>query len=304
MISRVARIEISLRARSRWLPFLLAIGAASLLLAAETLLVGTVFSFESPSTGHLMLALDSDDPWLQFRLGQVSKDTDPAESVRRLRRATELSPHSRFYWENLAAACESTGDTQCADQATERLLKLCPMVPYYHQLAGQSYLRRNRLDDALGQFRRLIELGPVYASEAWGSLQSVLDPDLIFQKLLAGGKDSQVQAESKGAASSAPTSGMDSKVQVEYVDFLSNQVNNDAAYRIWRLVAANRRLFPLSSAQPYLERLIDLGRIEEAARVWQDLEHLGIVTKPAGDQEDNLVFNGDFEQLPLNAGFD
>jgi hypothetical protein len=31
---------------------------------------------------------------------------------------------------------------------------------------------------------------------------------------------------------------------------------------------------------------------------------LRVVSKPASDEEGNLVFNGDFEQTPLNAGFD
>jgi len=91
---------------------------------------------------------------------------------------------------------------------------------------------------------------------------------------------------------------------VGYVDFLSAQGENDAAYRIWSFVAANPGPFPLSSVQPYLERLISLGKIEEAAHVWQDLEHRGIVKRSDVEEKDNLVFNGGFEQLPLNAGFD
>jgi hypothetical protein len=85
---------------------------------------------------------------------------------------------------------------------------------------------------------------------------------------------------------------------------LSDQGDNDTAYRIWRLVVAESRPFPFSSAAPYLERLIALGRIEEAVHVWQDLERLGIVKRYEADEKDNLIFNGDFEQSPLNAGFD
>jgi hypothetical protein len=38
--------------------------------------------------------------------------------------------------------------------------------------------------------------------------------------------------------------------------------------------------------------------------VWQDLGRLGIVKKPASEDRDNLIFNADFAQAPLNAGFD
>ncbi|PYU65285.1 MAG: hypothetical protein DMG49_24640, partial [Acidobacteria bacterium] len=114
----VARREISLRERSRWLPFLMGVGAVSLILAAELSLVGFASSFENPSTGRLILVLDANDPQLQHRLGQVYNEIDPAESVRYLRRATELSRYSRLYWSDLASTCQSIGDTQCADQAT------------------------------------------------------------------------------------------------------------------------------------------------------------------------------------------
>ena len=280
----VAQVEIPLRERSRPLLFLLAVGGASLFLAAETTLVGTVLSFQTPSTGRMILTLDPDDPQLQYGLWQAYKDTDPAEGVKHLRRATELSPYSRFYWDELASACESKGDTQCADRATERLLKLCPLAPYYRQLAAQSYLRKNRLDESVAQFRRLLELDSTYATVAWGALQPVLKPDVVFEKLLADSADSAIK--------------------VGYVDFLSAQGDNDAAWRIWRLAAGGPRPFPFSSAQPYLERLIELGRIEEATHVWQDLERLGIVKISGADERDRLIFNGDFEQLPLNAGFD
>jgi tetratricopeptide (TPR) repeat protein len=278
----VARAEISLRDRSRSLSFLVAVGSLSVFLAAETLLVGAASSISTPSEGRLILALDSNDPQLHDRLAQVYKD--PAEIVRHLRRATELSPYSRLYWSDLAGACDSIGDTQCADRARERLLTLCPMVPLYHWQAAEAYLSAKRLDEAVAQFRRSLELDPKYALNTWASLRTVQGPDLIFQELLAD--------------------WVDPEIKIRYVDFLSDQGDNDAAYRVWRLVVANPRQFSFSSAKPYLERLIGFGRMEEAASVWQDLERLGIVRRPDADEKSNLIFNGDFEQLPLNAGFD
>src|SRR5438876_6079146 len=279
----VARVEVSLQERSRSLPFLVVVGAVSLVLAAEISLVGIASSFERPSMGRLISVLDSDDPQIQHRLGQVYAETDTNKSVQYLRRAAELSRYSRLYWSDLASACQSIDDTQCADWAAEHLLRLCPMVPYYHQLAAESYLGKNRLDESLAQFRRLLELDPIYATDTWAALLTVFEPDVIFQKV---------------------ATSMDSMGQVGYVDFLSAQGDNDAAYRIWSFVAANPGPFPLSSVQPYLERLINLGRIEEAAHVWQDLERRGIVKRSDVEEKDNLVFNGGFERLPLNAGFD
>jgi len=281
----VARVEVSLQERSRSLPFLVVVSAVSLLLGAEISLVGIASSFERPSTGRVVSLLDADDAQIQHRLGQVYAETDTNKSVQYLRRAAELSRYSRLYWSDLASACQSIDDTQCADWAAEHLLRLCPMVPYYHQLAAESYLRRNRLDESLAQFRHLLELDPIYATGTWADLLTVLEPDVIFQKVLANNNK------------------IDSTVGVGYVDFLSAQGDNDAAYGIWNLVA-NGRPFPFSSVQSYLERLISTGRIEEATHVWQDLERRGTVKSPDAEEKNNLVFNGGFEQSPLNAGFD
>jgi len=281
---RLTRSEFSLRAYPRAILFVLVASGASLFLALEASWLGITSSFETPRVGRWLLALDTDDPRLQHRLGEAYKHADATECLRHLRRATQLSPASRLYWEDLESACESRNDTPCADQAAERLVQLCPMVPAYRWLMGDSLLRRNQLDLALAHFRRLLQLDPTYATATWGSLLPVLKPETIFQKILADNPNAQLK--------------------VDYIDFLSDQGDADTAYRIWRLVAADPRPFPFSTAAPYLERLLDLGRIEAAERVWQDLESLGIVKRLETKEEGNLVFNGDFEQAPLNAGFD
>src|SRR5208283_2500509 len=117
---------------------------------------------------------------LQNRLGQAYKDIDPSASLRHLRRATQLSPESRLYWSDLESSCESMGDTQCADQAGERLLHLSPMVPLYHWDAVQRALRTQRLDEATAQSRRLLELDTSYATPTWVALQTVMQPEAIF----------------------------------------------------------------------------------------------------------------------------
>jgi tetratricopeptide (TPR) repeat protein len=280
----VRQIEISLRGGSRSLPFLFTASFVSLFLGAETLLVRSDSWFETPAEARLISVLDENNARAQYRFGQIYQGSDPAESVRHLRRATGLSPYSRLYWSELASACESIGDTTCADQATERLLKLCPMVPLYRWQAAQNDLQNDRLDMSLLQFRRLLQLDPGYASGAWASLQNVVPAEVVFRRVLAD--------------------RVDSEIKVGYVDFLSTQEDYDSAYRIWRLVVTNARPFPFSSAQAYLDRLISRDRMEEAVHVWHDLQRLGIVEKPAVDDSEGLVFNGDFEQTPLDAAFD
>ena len=278
----VARTGVSPRADARKWLFLFAVAAASLWLAAEISLAGIVASFEAPGWGRPLLALDAQDPRLEDQLGLAYKEVDPRESLRHLWRAAQLSPASRLYWSDLESACESAGDSECADQAREHLLQLCPMVPAYHWLVADTCLRKNQPGRALEQFRRLLELDPTYAASVWSTLQTEQDPESVFQKVLADNPDAALKAG--------------------YIDFLSDQGDNEAAYRIWRRLAADSVSFRFSSVAPYLDRLISLNRIEEAVNVWQDLERAGVV-KGAGGKAD-LVFNGDFERGPLKAGFD
>jgi len=279
-----ARSAVSLRTRSRALSFLVVIACASLFLAAEASLLGVISSFRTPSVGRWLLDLYANDPRFQHQLGQAYIDLDPTQSLRNLRRATRLSPLNRLYWEDLESACESSGDLRCADQAAERLVELCPMVPSYYWVAGQSCLRTNRLDLALDHFRRALELDPTYAGATWVSLRKVLAPERIYQKVIAPSRDANMK--------------------VDYVDFVSDQGNDEAAYQIWRRVVADSGPFPFSAAEPYLDRLIGLGRIEDAVNVWQDLKRLGIIKGFERSEVDNLVFNGGFEQQPFGAGFD
>jgi tetratricopeptide (TPR) repeat protein len=266
------------------LPFLICVGCACLFLVGEASLVAVVSSFQTPNFGRWLLAADSRDALLRHQLGQAYIDIDPAQGLRNLRLATQLSPLNRLYWEDLESACESNGDLPCSDQAGARLVELCPMVPSYHWIRAQSCLRTNRRDLALQHFRRLLELDSAYAEATWSSLRKVLDPELVFERVLSGNRD--------------PT------VEVSYVDFLSDQGDPNAAYLIWRRVVADSRPFPFASAEPYLDRLIGLGRIEEAVNVWQDLERLRIINGFAANEKGNLVYNGDFEHEPLDAGFD
>ena len=245
---------------------------------------GLAASFRTPSQGQRILRIDRNDALVEDRLGQMYQDSDPAEGIRHFQRATQLSPLNRHYHAGLASACDRQGDATCADQEWELLAKLCPMVPVYQSHAAQSYLRTNHLDEAVAGFERLLELDPAYGPDSWFALRAVLDPESIYRRTIR--------------------STADPELKLSYVSFLSNQGDDEPAYRIWQLVVGENREFTFPAAKPYLERLLYLGRIEESENVWHDLQRLKIVATPAKTEADNRVFNGDFEQLPLDAGFD
>ena len=283
--------QCSLRSGWRATFFLLAIGLTGLFIGGEAIRLwiaeSLAVSFTLPKL-LLALKVDPADPMIHKLLGQYYcylDDPNMGEGLKHLRRATELSPSGAIYWYSLASACELAGDNACADQAFERAVSLSPMMPHFEWAAANHYLVTGRTDQALACFRRLLELDPGYAGQTFKlCLRVTDDPGLVFQKVLLPGNDTTLK--------------------LYYVVYLSAYGKADAAHQIWVKTMANASPFPLSSAEPYLENLLAHGQGQEARNVWQDLERLEVVSTHNTVASDNLVFNGDFEQIPLNTGLD
>ena len=284
--------EVPLRSRRRSGLFLSLVALVVLVGTAEAIKIATVAALAKSteiSQVRKGLAWDPNNPELHYRLsllygysfGQLSL----AEWVREARRATDLSPYKFAYWLNLASACESIGDSACAEQALQRALALSPMKPLVWWTAGNYFLRTDRPEAALQYFKHLLELSPDYAGPTFRlGLRAWADPKVIFENVLAGGKDP--------------------RLALAFADFMSANNDFETAHQAWTQVASRGSPFPFVSIQPYLERLLSRGRYQEAWGVWQDLERMQIIKTPSGAEEGNLVFNGGFEQPPLQAGFD
>jgi hypothetical protein len=283
-------IRSALHSRFKISLFLLGVGLPSLLLAAECVRIAWAARLgKSSKTADIRrsVSLDPANPDLHFRLGMAEvydlADSGAEEGTRQLRLATELSPHETRYWTALASACEFEGKSNCAGHAIARVLALSPMAPRIHWEAANYDLWANRQEQALGQFRCLLELDPHYARAIFAaSLGAVGDPEVVYITVL--------------------TSASGSKLKLAYVSFLSSHGYWDFAFQVWKDLAASKSAFDFSAADPYLEYLIAARKYAEATTVWHDLEVRGLVQQPSSDG--NLVFNGGFEHIPLNTGFD
>ena len=289
---RFRTFELALQPRWRSWIFFLVVGLGALILGGNALRTAFVARLgESVQVGALQraVALDPANPEFHNRLGMVLCDSfgeaDRAEGLKHLRRATELNPLAARYWSDLAWVCELSNDTTCATQAVEQAVKLSPMTPQLHWVAANTFLRTGQRDAAMTEFRRLLELDPAYGPATFHiCLGSLGDPQLVLRRVLPSGKDP--------------------RLKLVYLNFLVTNEVADQAHEVWVQVVEARTPFPLPLATPYIDNLLDLGRVEEAQSAWQDLEKLGIVPNPGGDEGGNLVFNGDFEQTPLNVGLD
>lgn len=297
-------IRFSLRSHLRSGLFLAAIVIPSLGFVVEIIRVGTALTLgrsSALSTLRWAVVLDAGNAEIHDRLGKVAfyglDGPDEALGLEHFRRATQLNPLRSLYWADVASACESAGDDKCVARAFERALVLDPVMPRLRWLSANFYLRTGRLDAAMAQFQALLrlveELQPEERAQASAEytgatyevcLSMIKDPQVILDRVLPHGKDS--------------------RLELAFIDFLSKQGQAGPAYQAWKEVAPEGFKVPFSSVEPYLDRLIESGRYQEAEQVWQDLQRLGVVNRFRAAGQGNLVLNGGFEKDPLNAGFD
>jgi tetratricopeptide (TPR) repeat protein len=291
-------ISVSLRSwKLRSIASVIAL-APILALTGETLRVATAASLgESHAITKVRwsLRLDPENPELYHRLALVSyhaalslqstESTRASEVIEALRKALELNPRQASYWSDLAMVCDGLNRQDCAGPAFTQALNLRPMNPHLHWLAANHCLRAGQIEAALGHFQQLLAMDPTYAQDTFHICIRALDnPLTVWERALP--RDADVG------------------LKLTYINVLAEEGHVKSAYEIWARTVNSSSRFLFASVRPFLEKLIAVGHIQEAKAVWLDLEKLGIVTVSEGEGQDNQIFNGDFERVPLDAGFD
>lgn len=269
--------------------------APVLLLAGETLRVATAETLaDSQKIPRIRwsLRIDPQNARLYHQLGMLSysnavslasaEKAGSTEAIELLKKSLELDPHQASYWTDLATVCDALHQ-DCAGPALEHALAADPMRPRLRWLAGNYYLRDGQTDVALSHFQRLLALDASYAADTFRICSRVLaNPETVLERILP-----------RDAAAT---------LKLAYVNTLVGEGQISAAYQVWARTVNGVSRFPFTQAQPLLEGLIAHGQIKEAEGVWLNLQKLGIVREE--NDQSNRVYNGDFERLPLNAGFD
>jgi len=285
--------EWSLRPRWRAALLLIPIIAVSVWLSREAIRVARVTAqVDTGSIPNIEKALrqDPDNPDLIHRLGLVysanSTDTNLSEAVKNLRKAVALNPRRWDYWSDLGTTCDFVGDTACSDEAFERAGVLNPMTPALQWAMGNHYLLTNREEKAFPYFRRLLDIDPEYLDATFRlCLRATRDPQAIYTEVVPHGKDA---------------SG-----RFAFLMFLSSTADYESAMRIWgQMISGPDRSPNLSIVKPFLDFLVDHNQIQDASTVWNDLEHSGVIPPRPKSQTASLLYDGSFEEPPLNTGFD
>jgi tetratricopeptide (TPR) repeat protein len=293
--------------RARFLCLLAAglVAVATAFQAARIAAIVTLGQTGKPSALETALILDPANPELHHSLGMVQFYSSPAlnaaNGLWHLRRGTELNPNEALYWLDLGSACEAIHDTACAGRSFDRAIAVDPTTPRLYWAAANYALRAGHAETALILFRRLLDLDSGYAKAVFQVCNQMLDSAQWAQ---------------------ASTLNLNPGLRLALVNYLDDDGQGDLADAVWRQLAVGLRSgdrlssapFAFSTAEPYLDHLIASGKQREAMAVWNDLLNLGVITGPRGNNSVNsgrdeasngdYIFNGGFEQTPLNAGFD
>lgn len=205
----------------------------------------------------------------------------PQTALPWLESATKLNPHEAVYWIDLAIAQQALGSAESENRSLRLALDAASRNPDIVWIAANLYVAQNASEDALQQFRIILENQPPLRGRAIDTCWRIRpDADyLLDQKIIP---------------------------QAAYSDFLSFLISRNetaAAATLWHRIFSSQQSVERQDLFGYLRYLIFHQEIAQADRVWQQAANLaGLASYQRSSQ--NLLVNGDFSLEVLNAGFD
>ncbi|MGH9433210.1 MAG: carbohydrate binding domain-containing protein [Terriglobia bacterium] len=223
-------------------------------------------------------------PHVEGRLFEYSlTDPDPSLAVKKLRRAARLNPYQPQTWLDLGAGLEMQGEIAAAERGLRWADFLAPRQPEFQWSIANFFLLHGNIDEAFKHFRMILASSePGYSgiifNTAW---KASGDANKILQELVPLGY-----------------------AQFQYLYFLIGTHRYPEADAVWDRIVSDQGKFDPQLASGYLETLIALHRPADAYQVWEVLRSKGIISPTLEETPQNLIENGDFEEKPLNLGFD
>src|SRR5581483_11895323 len=207
---------------------------------------------------------------------------DVPASVVPYQEAVRLNPHEAQYWLDLANTYQFTGNTQEQGRALESAVRVDPRTPVIAWQAGNYLLLQGHTEQALRQFRIVVEN----------------DPDLADRALsLAWRATGDVDVVARNGLPPQP------EAYLRFIELLRANDQADAAKNVWHRLAALHEPIDINGALRYLDYELSRRDIDEADAVWKDLLRSNRNLQRYS-LSDDLIVNGGFEEPILNGGFD
>ena len=198
-----------------------------------------------------------------------------------LLQAVNLNPFVSRYWLDLANAYYVSGDVPAEQQAIEHAISSDPHTPQTAWEAANFYLTQGRVDDALKQFRVVLE-----------NISDPLTP--AFQLCWRATQDINTVLDITPKKPAA---------LLELLHVMTSNQRPEEAKAVWQRVVLLHLWVDPKQVAPWIRFLVVQGRPEDAATVWQQLTDIDPELREYSS-EGNLVLNGGFEHDLLDGGFD
>lgn len=197
-------------------------------------------------------------------------------------RAVQANPRSSRYWMDLASAYEQAGKIELAREAFEKARTVYPISADVKWNYGNFLLRQGTVPEGFHAIRQAVDtdphLIPLAISRCWESDADVND---LLDEALPPETDAYFSA----------------------LDFFASTHDVDPGLTVWNRLLTLGKSLQLKRTFPFLDEMIQKGRVEDAQRVWrQALGASGVRYDESPDH--SIVWNGGFEHDPANGGFD
>lgn len=267
----------------RWLALAGVLLTACCLLAASLQFVAACYS-TSRDLAHLRRAarIDPLNAEYAFQAGEREfvEGPSPTAAFPWLEHATALNPHRAEYWLIRALASQSLGNPGEEQASLQQALLVDPRTPEVAWQAANLYLAQGAQEQAMKEFRVVLENDPPLAQRAIQTCWRVRpDADFLLRQVIPPA------------------------ARVGLLDFLISKNEDAAAGKAWDEIVAGHQQIGRSHLFDYMRHLLANRESEQAVRVWQQGAELADLQayQPAPQ---NLIVNGDFSLEILNAGFD
>jgi Tfp pilus assembly protein PilF len=219
-----------------------------------------------------------------YRMGRYYSlvETSPSQAEQSFREAVRLNPHQARYWFALAETYQLLDDTTAQRGALEHALAAEPTTPEVAWEAANFYVVQGDINAALKNLRVVMANDPYLPSSAL-ELSWRIQPDIDL--LLRDVVPATVPAN------------------VTFLEYLVSRGQTAAASKVWDRLASMNQPVDRRYVFDYVRYLVAKEEPEQARRVWQQAAALSDLGSYQPSSQ-NLVVNGDFDQVILNAGFD
>jgi len=203
-------------------------------------------------------------------------------SISEYQEATRLNPHYAKYWLKLADAYQMTEDTNHQAQAVQEAIHYEPTGPDVAWQAANLYLVQGRIDDALREFRVVMEGTPNIGTLALQYCWRVKpDADVLLRDVVPATPEAHLA----------------------FLQLLTAKKETESASKVWNALVRLHKPIGLQPVFEYIQYLLLQKDPDEASIVWRQATSL-LGLNAYLPSSNNLIVNGDFHLAILNGGFD